>query len=64
MKLGKKVIFLFQCERNFVKLGYSTNFFESYFNLGSLKDEAWIRNPFRIDFSSIDDDDPNKGELN
>ena len=29
--------------------------FEGYFNLGSLKDEAWIRNPFLIDLNSIDD---------
>ena len=35
-------------------------FFEGYFNLGSLKDEAWIRNPFLIDLNSIDDKDPNK----
>ena len=35
-------------------------FFEGYFNLGSLKDEAWIRNPFLIDLNSIDDEDPNK----
>ena len=37
--------------------------FESYFNLGSLKDEAWIRNPFLIDLNSIDDKDPNKDDL-
>ena len=28
--------------------------FEGYFNLGSLKDEAWIQNPFLIDLNSID----------
>ena len=38
-------------------------FFEGYFNLGSLKDEAWIQNPFLIDFNSIDDEDPNKDDL-
>ena len=38
-------------------------FFEGYFNLGSLKDEAWIRNPFLIDFNSINDEDPNKDDL-
>ena len=37
--------------------------FEGYFNLGSLKDEAWIRNPFLIDLNSIDDEDPNKDDL-
>ena len=31
--------------------------FEGYFNLGSLKDEAWIQNPFLIDLNSIDDKD-------
>ena len=34
-------------------------FFKGYFNLGSLKDEAWIQNPFLIDLNSIDDEDPN-----
>ena len=38
-------------------------FFEGYFNLGSLKDEAWIRNPFLIDLNSIDDEDSNKDDL-
>ena len=37
--------------------------FESYFNLGSLKDEAWIRNPLLIDLNSINDKDPNKDDL-
>ena len=37
--------------------------FESYFNLGSLKDEAWIRNPFLIELNGIDDKDPNKDDL-
>ena len=37
--------------------------FEGYFNLGSLKDEAWIRNPFLIDLNSIDNEDPNKDDL-
>ena len=37
--------------------------FEGYFNLGSSKDEAWIRNPFLIDLNSIDDKDPNKDDL-
>ena len=37
--------------------------FEGYFNLGSLKDEAWIQNPFLIDLSSIDDEDPKKDDL-
>ena len=36
---------------------------EGYFNLGSLKGEAWIRNPFLIDLNSIDDKDPNKDDL-
>ena len=34
-------------------------FFKGYFNLGSLKDEAWIQNPFLIDLNIIDDEDPN-----
>ena len=38
-------------------------FFEGYFNLGSLKDEAWIRNLFLIDLNSIDDEHPNKDDL-
>ena len=37
--------------------------FEGYFNWGSLKDEAWIRNPFLIDLNSIDDEDPNKDDF-
>ena len=37
--------------------------FEGYFNLGSLKDEAWIRNRFLIDLNSIDDKDPNKDDF-
>ena len=37
--------------------------FEGYFNLGSLKDEARIRNPFLIDLNSIGDKDPNKDDL-
>ena len=37
--------------------------FEGYFNLSSLKDEAWIRNLILIDFNSIDDEDPNKDDL-
>ena len=35
-------------------------FFEGYFNLGSLKEEAWIQNPFLVYLNSIDDEDPNK----
>ena len=38
-------------------------FFQGYFNLDSLKSEAWIRNPFLIDLSGINDEDPNKEEL-
>ena len=37
--------------------------FEGYFNLDSLKDEAWIRNLFLINLNSIDDEDPNKDDL-
>ena len=37
--------------------------FEGYFNLGCLKDEAWIRNPFLIDLTSINDEDSNKDDL-
>ena len=37
--------------------------FESYFNLSSLKDEGWIRNPFLIDLNSIDDEDPNRDDI-
>ena len=37
--------------------------FEGYFNLGSLKDETWIQNPFLIDLNSMDDEDPNKDDL-
>ena len=37
--------------------------FERYFNLGSLKDEAWIRNSFLIDLNSIDDEDSHKDDL-
>ena len=37
--------------------------FEGYFNLGCLKDEAWIRNPFLIDVNSIDDEYSNKDDL-
>ena len=36
---------------------------EGYFNLGSLKGEAWIRSPFLIDLNSTDDKDPNKDDL-
>ena len=37
--------------------------FEGYFNLGSLKDEAWIRNPFLIDLNSINDEYLNKDDF-
>ena len=37
--------------------------FEGYFNLGSLKEEAWIRNPFLFDLHSIEGKDPNKDDL-
>ena len=34
--------------------------FQGYFNLDSLKSEAWIRNPFLIDLNGINDEHPNK----
>ena len=37
--------------------------FQGYFNLDSLKSEAWIRNPFLIDLNDINDEDSNKEEL-
>ena len=37
--------------------------FQGYFNLDSLKSEAWIRNPFLIDLNGINDEDFNKKEL-
>ena len=36
--------------------------FQGYFNLDSLKSEAWIRNPFLIDLNDINDKDLNKEE--
>ena len=36
---------------------------QTFFDLGSLKDEAWIQNPFLIYLNSIDDEDPNKDDF-
>ena len=56
-------IFIFMRKEFRSHLDTLQTFFEGYINLGSLKDEAKIRNLFLIDLNSIDDEDPNKDDL-
>ena len=60
MKLKKNVKFLSLKKEFCSHLDTLQNSFQGYFNLDSLKSEAWIRNPFLIDLNGINDKDPNK----